>query len=56
MIFGLPVSTFIWMFIVPILSIIGGIIYGVTFKDDDDWWTIDRLLRMEKGQEDDRGE
>lgn len=44
MIFGLPMSTFFMTAGVWLLSIIAAIIYGVTYKDSDTWWTLDELF------------
>ncbi len=44
MILGLPFGTFFFTFVTPVIAIIGCIIYGVTFKDDDKWKTIDDLF------------
>jgi hypothetical protein len=39
--FGLPASTFFWVIIMPLIAVVAAIIFGLTFKDSDDWWTID---------------
>lgn len=45
MIWGLPFWTFFFVFIVPVLAIILSIVYAVTFKDDDTWFTFEDLTK-----------
>lgn len=54
--FGLPLSTFLWVVVPPVLSVILAVVYGATFQDDDSWWTIEDLFRRKntmKGEVDD---
>lgn len=44
MILGLPISTFFCTAIAWLLAIIAALIYGITYKDTDSWWTLDDLF------------
>ncbi len=47
--FGLSGVTTFFVFGTPIIGVILGIIYGVTFKmDKDTWWTLDELGKKDK--------
>lgn len=40
--FGLSATTTFFVFGTPIIGLILGLIYGLTFKmEDDTWWTFD---------------
>ena len=41
MIWGLPFGTFFFVFLVPVIAVVMSIVYAVTFKDDDTWYTFD---------------
>ena len=45
MVLGLTFGTFFWLIIMTIVSIIAAVVYGLTFKDDDEWWTIERMFQ-----------
>ena len=50
MILGLPFSTFFFTFIFPGIGILGAILYGLTFKDDNKWWTIEDLTKSSENE------
>lgn len=51
MILGLPISTFIWVFIVPLIGVVFSIFYGVFFKDDEKWSTVEDLFKSSEKTE-----
>lgn len=48
MILGLPISTFFWIFIVPAVSVLLALVYGLTFRDTEHWGTLDDLFHKGK--------
>lgn len=54
MIFGLPIGTFLLTFVLWAAAIVAALIYGLTYRDDDDWWTIDSLFEHGKGADDEK--
>ena len=57
MIAGLPIQTFIWVTVPPVLGLLMALIYGITFKDDDKWLTLEDIFkRKTRGKEADKDE
>lgn len=50
MILGLPYLTFFWVFVVQALGVVFAILYAVTFRDDDTWWTLEDLFHRKKNK------
>lgn len=48
MMFGLPVSTFFLVFVFPLICVGFAVIYGITFKEGDKWWTVDQFFESPK--------
>ncbi len=47
MFFGMPIETALFVFGMPLLALILGVIYALTFKDftdNDTWWVFDDLV------------
>lgn len=45
MIAGLPIQTFLWVTIPPVLGLVMALVYGITFKDDNRWLTLEDIFR-----------
>ena len=41
---GLPISTFFWIIGVWIIAAVTAVIYGFTYRNNDDWWTLEDLF------------
>jgi hypothetical protein len=44
MVLGLPASTFFWVIGVWIIAAIGALVYGMTYRDSDNWWTFEDII------------
>lgn len=44
MLLGLPISTFFWIIGVWIIAAVTAVIYGFTYRNNDDWWTLEDLF------------
>lgn len=42
--FGLPISTFFWVVAVPLIGLVMSVLYGVFYKNDDKWLTVEDLF------------
>jgi hypothetical protein len=45
MIAGLPIHTFLWVTVPPVLGLLMALIYGITFKDDNKWLTLEDIFK-----------
>lgn len=52
MVFGLPLTTFFWVVIVWLLAILAAVVYGLTYKESDTWWTIEDVLERKNKRTD----
>ena len=55
MIAGLPIQTFLWVTIPPVLGLVMALIYGITFKDDSRWLTLEDIFRRKGYRKDEDG-
>lgn len=47
-VFGLPVSTFLWVVAVPLAGLVMSVLYGLFYKNDDKWFTVEDLFTRGK--------
>ena len=47
MLFGLPLSTFLWVIVVPLLGVIIALLYGSLYKDNGKWLTVEDIFKSD---------
>ncbi len=48
MLFGLPLSTFLWVIVVPLLGVIIALLYGSLYKDNGKWLTVEDIFKSDR--------
>lgn len=48
MLFGLPLSTFLWVIVVPLLGVIIALLYGLLYKDNGKWLTVEDIFKSDR--------